>query len=94
MRYRPRPGTDDRATMVPDESDPSGRLMRRAAAGEEAIWVVSSEGMDNDGDGRVDEDGIGGLDLHRNYAENWRPMPGREPDGPGVYPGRRRGISP
>ena len=24
------------------------------------------------------EDGIGGLDLHRNYLENWRPEPGEE----------------
>ncbi len=83
VRFRPRPGTDDVATMVPDERDPSGRLMRRARPGEEAIWVVVGEGLDNDGDGRVDEDGIGGLDLHRNYAENWRPMPGRDRTGRG-----------
>jgi hypothetical protein len=87
VRYRPRPGTDDRATMVVDERDPSGRIMRRAAAGEEAVWVVTSEGIDNDGDGRVNEDGIGGLDLHRNYAENWRPMPGREETGRGYTQG-------
>jgi hypothetical protein len=87
IRYRPRPGTDDRATMVPDEADPSGRIMRRAAAGEEAVWVVSSEGLDNDGDGRVNEDGIGGLDLHRNYVENWRPEPGRDQTGRGYTQG-------
>lgn len=93
MRYKPRPGTDDRATHVLDESDASGRLMRRAAAGEEAIWVVSREGIDNDGDGRVDEDGIGGLDLHRNYVENWRPPPGRERTGRG-YTQRGAGAYP
>jgi len=87
VRYRPRPGTDDRATMVPDEKDPTGRILRRAAPGEEAVWVVTSEGIDNDGDGRVNEDGIGGLDLHRNYAENWRPMPGREETGRGYTQG-------
>jgi hypothetical protein len=42
-----------------------------------------SEGIDNDGDGRVNEDGIGGLDLHRNYLENWRPLPGQERTGRG-----------
>lgn len=83
IRYRPRPGTDDRATMVTDERDPTGRLLRRAEEGEEAVWVVSSEGLDNDGDGRVNEDGIGGLDLHRNYAENWRPEPGLDRTGRG-----------
>ena len=83
IRYRPRPGTDDRATMVTDERDPTGRLLRRAEEGEEAEWVVASEGLDNDGDGRVNEDGIGGLDLHRNYAENWRPEPGLDRTGRG-----------
>lgn len=87
VRYKPRPGTDDRATMVVDERDPTGRIMRRARADEEAVWVVTREGIDNDGDGRVNEDGIGGLDLHRNYAENWRPMPGRERTGRGYTQG-------
>jgi hypothetical protein len=64
--------------MVLDERDPSGRLMRPAREDETAIWRTLSEGIDNDGDGRYNEDGIGGLDLHRNYPENWRPMPGRD----------------
>ena len=93
LRYRPRPGTDDRATHVVDERDPSGRLMRRAMAGEEAEWVMGREGLDNDGDGRVDEDGIGGLDLHRNYVENWRPEPGRDRTGRG-YTQRGAGAFP
>jgi hypothetical protein len=83
MRFRPRPGTDDRATMVTDERDPSGRLLRRTEDDEEAEWVVVSEGLDNDGDGRTNEDGIGGLDLHRNYVENWRPEPGKDQTGRG-----------
>lgn len=83
VRYRPRPGTDDRATMVVDERDPSGRLMRRASGDEEAEWVVTSEGVDSDGDGRFNEDGIGGLDLHRNYPENWRPDSGLDATGRG-----------
>ena len=59
--------------MVIDERDPKGRLMRRVGQGE-GDYIVVSEGIDNDGDGRVNEDGVGGLDLHRNYPENWRPM--------------------
>jgi len=85
VRWRPRPGTDDQATMVADERDP--RLLRRAREGEVAQWVVGQEGLDNDGDGRINEDGIGGLDLHRNYAENWRPMPGAERTGRGYTQG-------
>ncbi len=48
---------------------------------------MTSEGLDNDGDGRVNEDGIGGLDLHRNYVENWRPERGAERTGRGYTQG-------
>jgi hypothetical protein len=93
IRYRPRPGTEDRATMVVDERDPTGRLLRRARDGEEGEWVVVSEGVDSDGDGRLNEDGIGGLDLHRNYPENWRPEPGLDETGRG-YTQRGAGAFP
>lgn len=56
-----------------DPRDPSGRLMQRVEPGKGTYSVVP-EGIDNDGDGRINEDGIGGLDLHRNYPTNWRPM--------------------
>ena len=59
-------------TMVPDPSDSTGRIMKRVPKGE-GIYSTSPEGVDNDNDGRTNEDGIGGLDLHRNYPENWRP---------------------
>ena len=71
-----------KGTMIVDPDDPSGRLMKRATDGK-GDYVVSSEGIDNDGDGRINEDGIGGLDLHRNYPENWRPMPGQDLTGRG-----------
>ena len=78
MRWR-----DDDGDWVLDERDPSGRLMRRAEEGEDGEWSMGREGLDDDGDGRIDEDGVGGLDLHRNYVENWRPMPGRDHTGRG-----------
>jgi len=62
----------DKANFVLDPRDPSGRLMKRVQDGQ-GDWIVYSEGIDNDGDGKYNEDGIGGLDLHRNYPENWRP---------------------
>ena len=46
--------------------------MRRVGSGQ-GDYLLLTEGYDNDKDGRVNEDGIGGLDLHRNYPENWRP---------------------
>ncbi len=78
MRWR-----DPEGEWLQDERDPTGRLMRRAEEDEQGEWSVQREGMDDDGDGRTDEDGVGGLDLHRNYVENWRPMPGREHTGRG-----------
>jgi hypothetical protein len=63
---------DKKGNLIPDPKDSTGRIMKRVPAGK-GIYLSSSEGIDNDGDGRINEDGIGGLDLHRNYPENWRP---------------------
>jgi len=79
VRKKVEPG---KGTMIIDPADPSGRLMKRAEPGK-GDYLVSSEGIDNDGDGRTNEDGVGGLDLHRNYPENWRPMPGADRTGRG-----------
>lgn len=64
---------EKKGNMIPDTADHSGRIMKRVEAGK-GIYLTSSEGIDNDSDGRINEDGIGGLDLHRNYPENWRPQ--------------------
>ena len=81
MRKYVGPGKGN-ATRHP--KDPSGRLMESVAQGK-GDYMLYSEGTDNDGDGRYNEDGVGGLDLHRNYPENWRPM--REATGRGYTQG-------
>ncbi|HEX2968185.1 MAG TPA: M14 family metallopeptidase [Bacteroidales bacterium] len=63
---------EKKGNMIPDPKDPTGRIMKRVDSGK-GIYLTASEGIDNDGDGKINEDGIGGLDLHRNYPENWRP---------------------
>ncbi|MFC1538705.1 M14 family metallopeptidase [Candidatus Latescibacterota bacterium] len=73
-----------------DPRDPSGRLLKRVSQGD-GEYVIYLEGIDNDEDGRYNEDAIGGLDLHRNYPGNWRPMRettgrGRTQGGAGEYP--------
>jgi len=73
-----------KGNWIKDPKDPKGRAMRRVRD-REGDYDVHSEGIDNDGDGRYNEDGIGGLDLHRNYPENWRPM--REETGRGYTQG-------
>lgn len=50
------------------------RIMERVPLGETGDWVLLGfEGIDDDGDGRVNEDGPGGYDPNRNYASDWQP---------------------
>jgi hypothetical protein len=65
-----------------DTADKTGRLMRRVGQAR-GDYQTYGEGVDNDNDGRYNEDGIGGLDLHRNYPTNWRPEPGGDSTGRG-----------
>jgi hypothetical protein len=73
-----------KGNAVKDSKDPQGRAMKRVPQGQ-GDYELFPEGIDNDLDGRYNEDGIGGLDLHRNYPENWRPM--REATGRGYAQG-------
>jgi hypothetical protein len=79
-----------KGNLIKDPKDPHGRAMLRVRDNE-GDYEVHSEGVDSDGDGRYNEDGVGGLDLHRNYPENWRPMReetgrGQTQGGAGEYP--------
>jgi hypothetical protein len=79
-----------KGNAVKDTADKSGRLMRNVPQGQ-GDYITYSEGVDNDKDGRYNEDGVGGLDLHRNYPFNWRPMAestgrGWTQGGAGEYP--------
>jgi hypothetical protein len=50
------------------------RLMEAVPPGEMGDWILlGSEGLDNDGDGRVNEDPPGGYDGNRNYGADWQP---------------------
>lgn len=71
-----------KGNAVRDTADKTGRLMRTVGQGR-GDYLTYSEGIDNDLDGRYNEDGVGGLDLHRNYTQNWRPEPGRDSTGRG-----------
>ncbi len=66
------------------KKDPQGRfkphpdypeyLMVRARADEPGQYsMLGFEGIDNDGDSRINEDGRGGYDLNRNWAYDWQP---------------------
>lgn len=62
---------DPEGQMKISAEDP--RLMARRGPGEAggSYYRVVSEGIDNDEDGRLNEDGIGGIDMNRNFPRNW-----------------------
>ena len=66
-KYTPGEGTHRLSALDP-------RIMERVPPGEVGDWVLlGSEGIDDDGDGRVNEDPVGGYDPNRNYASDWQP---------------------
>ena len=66
-KYTPGEGTHRVSHLDP-------RIMERVTPGEFGDWVLlGSEGIDNDGDGAVNEDPVGGYDPNRNYPSDWQP---------------------
>ena len=50
------------------------RILEPVPAGEKGDWVLlGQEGIDSDGDGRVNEDGPGSYDGNRNWGSDWQP---------------------
>ena len=62
---------DAKATLIPDGKDP--RILRKAdlAKGEKPVYSEATEGLDDDGDGSIDEDPPGGVNLNRNWPHGW-----------------------
>lgn len=55
-----------------DDDDP--RVFRRVGPGESGDWTyLGYEGIDNDGDGRINEDTTDGHDMNRNWPGDWQP---------------------
>ncbi len=72
-----------------DPEDP--RLMVPVEPGEKGEWIMlGQEGIDNDGDGRVNEDSEGYVDGNRNWGYNWAPP--YVQSGAGDYPFSGVGI--
>jgi hypothetical protein len=87
MRVKnPSPGTGLRAEWAVDPENPKALKKPDAAKGERAEYALLVEGIDNDGDGKFNEDGIGGsgggIDLDLNFPYRWPEFQ----DGAGKYP--------
>ena len=65
--------SDARILVRDPDGDTPGRRYR-----------VLREGVDNDGDGQINEDGIGGIDMNRNFPRNWERV--HLQPGAGEYP--------
>ncbi len=73
---------DDQPTLLAGEKDPRIARLAVASKGEKAVFREFSEGVDDDDDGRVNEDPDGGVDLNRNWPHRWTefdPEAGAEP---------------
>ena len=57
------------------KSDPEDiRLMIPVKPGEKGEWtILSQEGIDNDNDGKINEDSEGYFDANRNWGSDWQP---------------------
>ncbi len=73
---------DETGSMKTSPDDP--RLMVSVKEDEKGEWRVFSEGIDNDKDGRFNEDAVGGLDINRNWPAQWKQEYIQR--GAGIYP--------
>jgi hypothetical protein len=63
---------DPNGRWIRDRNDP--RVFIRVAPNEKGEWTyLGQEGIDNDGDGLINEDGPGGDDMNRNWPTDWQP---------------------
>ena len=74
---------DPNGEYIADPKDP--RILVRIEPGEKGEYtLLGSEGTDNDGDGKINEDAEGFLDPNRNWGNNW--MPNYVQSGAGNFP--------
>jgi len=78
---------DPEGRWMIDANDPRRMVRRPRGASRGDYYRLLSEGIDNDGDGRFNEDRVGGVDLNRNFPANFSaaqfasgPFPLSEPE--------------
>ena len=70
----------EKATHLANPDEPRLHIKPDALQGQAATFVLYTEGIDNDNDGKYNEDGLGGVDLNKNF------MHGYEMHGDGAGP--------
>jgi hypothetical protein len=71
----------EKATHIVDPETPRLNASPDALQGTSAEFVLYSEGLDNDNDGKFNEDAIGGVDINKNFMHGYQ----YHGDGAGVW---------
>ncbi len=71
MMRRMNPTLDDPATHMADPDEARLNVKPDSKEGQRASFTLYSEGIDNDGDGKINEDGFGFVDLDQNFMHRW-----------------------
>jgi hypothetical protein len=82
MMRRLEPTLDEAPTHLADPDEPRLNIEPNQDEDLRAVFTVYPEGLDNDGDGEFNEDGIEGVDLDQNFMHRWpehEPFAGRYP---------------
>lgn len=75
----------EEGTIVVHPDDPRIMVRPNREKGERGTYKIwRSEGIDNDGDGKINEDSKGGVNINRNYPAYWEPAHKQRRGG--VYP--------
>lgn len=62
----------EKATHLADPDEPRLHIKPDALKGQAATFVLYTEGIDNDNDGKYNEDGLGGVDLNKNFMHGYQ----------------------
>jgi hypothetical protein len=71
MMRRLEPTLDDRPSHLADPDDPRLNIEPDEDDGQRAVFTLYPEGIDNDGDGQINEDGFGAVDINMNFMHRW-----------------------
>lgn len=71
MMRRLEPTLDDAPTHLADPDDPRLNIEPDTKEGQRATFTLYPEGLDNDSDGMINEDGFGAVDLNQNFMHMW-----------------------
>ncbi|MBC8310311.1 MAG: hypothetical protein ISR75_05120 [Phycisphaerales bacterium] len=61
----------EKANLLADVDNPRLEIKPNPLDGNVASFIVYTEGIDNDGDGKYNEDGVGGVDLNKNFMHGY-----------------------